>query len=221
MRLRRIFTLNLLFVAGMLALSIWAWVQLPADARIATRFDFDGSPIAYMNKLGGLLLLPLMTFSIALVDLILPRIEPNRDNLKRSGKAYAVFSAGIVIFFSIVHVAIVLSALEQAVDIPTIITLTLGGFLIVTGNYLSKIRRNYSFGLRTPWTLSSDLAWNKTHRWAGWFTVVHGVALMVTSVRSHTILPVIVLISFVIVSIVILPVYSYLLWKSDSNRIAE
>lgn len=221
MKLSRVFIVNLLLVIGMFALSIWAWLQLPPDAQIATRFGLDGSPTAYMGKIAGLLFSPLMALSFVFTYPILPKIEPKRKNLKRSRKAYDIFSIASLVFFGISHGAIVFFALGKTIDVPTIIIVALGAFLIVLGNYYSKIRRNYSFGVRTPWTLDSDLAWHKTHRWAGWLTVLHGVGLMAAGMRSHTILPVVVLISFVVVSVVILPICSYLWWREDANRFLE
>jgi uncharacterized membrane protein len=32
---------------------------------------------------------------------------------------------------------------------------------------MGKIRPNWFVGVRTPWTLSSKLSWDKTHRLAG------------------------------------------------------
>ena len=62
MRLKRIFIINMAILAGMLALSIWTWGQLPPDSRIPVRFDLEGAPLAYMGKARGLLLTPLITF---------------------------------------------------------------------------------------------------------------------------------------------------------------
>ena len=221
MKLNRILLVNLLFITAMFAISIWTWQQLPPDAQIPTRFDFDGTPTTYMGKMAGLLLSPTIALAIAITDLILPKIEPNQDNIRRSSKAYNVFSIAIIIFFAIVHATIVLSALDKAIDTTNIISIALGGFMVIIGNYFSKIRRNYSFGFRTPWTLSSDLAWHKTHRWAGWLTVIHGLAFIVVGLFSSTTFLVVTLISFSVVSIIVLPIYSYLLWKSDSNRSME
>ena len=221
MKLSRVFAINLLFIAGVFALSIWAWGQLPPNAQIPTRFNFDGTPVAYMGKVSGLFLLPAITLAFAITELILPKIEPNQNNIRRSSKAYNIFSVALVIFFAIVHITIVLSALEKTIDTSNVISVALGGFLIIIGNYFGKIRRNYSFGFRTPWTLSSDLAWHKTHRWTGLLTVVHGFAFIVAGLSASSTLLIFTLISFLMVSVVILPVYSYLLWKSDTNRSAE
>jgi len=48
------------------------------------------------------------------------------------------------------------------------------GFLALMGNYLSKVRRNFWMGVRTPWTLASDRVWNDTHRLAAKTFVIAG-----------------------------------------------
>ena len=221
MKLNRVFIINLLLIVGIFALSIWAWVQLPPDAQVPTRFDFDGTPTAYMGKLGGLLFLPAMALAFAITELISPKIEPNRDNMRRSSKAHNVFSVAPIVFFGIIHLTIVLSALDKSINTTNIVTTALGLFMVITGNYLSKIRRNHSFGFRTPWTISSELAWHKTHRLASWLTVIHGFTLIVTGLISSAILPIIILISFVALDIIVLPIYSYYLWKSDPKRLSD
>ena len=50
---------------------------------------------------------------------------------------------------------------------------------IVIGNYLPKVRPNYLVGIRTPWTLTSDLSWDRTHRIGGRLFVLEGFAFIV------------------------------------------
>ena len=46
---------------------------------------------------------------------------------------------------------------------------------------MGQIRSNFMMGIRTPWTLSSDLAWEKTHRLGGWLFMVAGALMIVGS----------------------------------------
>ena len=157
MKLRQIFIINSIFMVGMLALSAWAWRQLPPNAQIPTRFDLSGSPITYMGK-EALLICPLMVFLIIITDLVQLKTEPDKYNLRRSGKAYTAVSIATAAVFASVHVIIILTGLGKSIDVATAINIILGLFLIVIGNYLSKIRRNHSFGVPTRWTVSSDFA---------------------------------------------------------------
>ena len=40
-------------------------------------------------------------------------------------------------------------------------------FFCLVGNYLRTVRSNFFVGIRTPWTLSSETVWRKTHELAG------------------------------------------------------
>jgi uncharacterized membrane protein len=46
---------------------------------------------------------------------------------------------------------------------------------------MGKVRPNFTLGVRTPWTLSSDIAWDKTHRLSGLLMVVWGGALLASA----------------------------------------
>ena len=100
MKLSRVFMINLLFISAMFSLSIWTWGQLPAGTRVPVHFDITGSPDKYMGKV-GLFLMPAIALTIALLNPILPKIEPNKNNLEFSDKAFTAFSIATVVFFSI------------------------------------------------------------------------------------------------------------------------
>lgn len=217
MKLKQIFIINSIFMVGMLALSAWTWKQLPPNAQIPTRFDLSGSPITYMGK-EALLICPLMVLLMIITDLVQLKIEPDKYNLRRSNKAYTAVSVATVAFFASVHVIIILTGLGKSIDVATAIDIILGLFLIVIGNYLSKIRRNHTFGVRNRWTISSKLAWQRTHRLGGWLLVINGFTFLVAGWQSNTILVIGSIIALLIISLVILPVYSYLVWKTNSNR---
>lgn len=213
---KRIFIINMLFITAMLGLSIWAWGQLPPNAQVPVHFDIKGSPDGYMGK-EGLLVIPLTTFLITMIELILPRIEPNKQNLRRSSKAYTAVSVASSILLCSVHIVIILSALGKTVDVSAVIYLTFGFFIIVMGNYLSKIRCNHFFGVRTPWTLSSDLTWQKTHRLGGWLLVLNGFTFLIAGLSSNATLLICSFVSLLIISLIVLPIYSYLIWRDDLN----
>ncbi|MBX7103200.1 MAG: SdpI family protein [Gemmataceae bacterium] len=56
--------------------------------------------------------------------------------------------------------------------------LFLGGLFLffgLLGNVLGKVRKNFYVGVRTPWTLASDVVWERTHRLAAWLFVIAGL----------------------------------------------
>ncbi|MCB0026848.1 MAG: SdpI family protein, partial [Anaerolineales bacterium] len=112
---------------------------------------------------------------IGVVGLIaaIPFIEPRRSNLAMSRTAYVALWAVLLFYFLVLHVILVINALHEAgvvafnLDVGRLVPISVGVLFVVIGNYLGKIRSNYMMGIRTPWTLASDLAWDKTHRLGG------------------------------------------------------
>ena len=47
--------------------------------------------------------------------------------------------------------------------------------LVLIGNPMGKVRRNFFIGIRTPWTLASEAVWYATHRLAARLMVASGL----------------------------------------------
>ena len=95
------------------------------------------------------------------------------------------------------------------------------GLFVLLGNYLGKSHPNWFAGVRTPWTLSSDYAWEKTHRWAGRLFVLTGfgtLAAWLTTDERTTILVMIVAITITALASVAL---SYFFWRNDPERASD
>jgi uncharacterized membrane protein len=150
-------------VGAMLLLSAWAWTQLPADAQVPIHWGIDGSPDGYAPKAVGLFLLPVVTAGIALLLAVIPRFEPRRANLERSGQAYAIARIGVVSILGLVHVVAIAAALGSDIEVTRIVVVATGLLFVALGNYMPKMRPNFTMGIRTPWTLSSDRSWDRTH----------------------------------------------------------
>ena len=56
-----------------------------------------------------------------------------------------------------------------------------GLLFIGLGNYLPRVRPNFTFGIRTPWTLASEEVWRRTHRASGPVFVAAGIATLIAA----------------------------------------
>lgn len=66
-------------------------------------------------------------------------------------------------------------------DVGRMAGIAIGIVLIVLGNFMPKISRNKLFGLRTTWTLKSDVVWQKSNRFCGICGVVCGLFIVLTA----------------------------------------
>jgi uncharacterized membrane protein len=82
---------------------------------------------------------------------------------------------------------------------------------------MSKIRPNWCVGVRTPWTLSSKLSWDKTHRLAGWlFLVMGAMAVVLAFHQTGWMLALMLLVDAACVAWML--VYSYIVYRRDPER---
>jgi uncharacterized membrane protein len=165
-------------VATMAALGLWAWVQLPAGARVATHFNLQGQPDDWSSSAFAFAFPPLLAAGMLALFRGVARLDPRRDNVATSGKAMAVISVFVVLVLAAAQGAVTATALGRQVDVGGLVTFGIGLMLAGMGNVLPKLRSNFFFGIRTPWTLSDEQVWARTHRFAGAVFVASGVLLM-------------------------------------------
>jgi uncharacterized membrane protein len=92
-----------------------------------------------------------------------------------------------------------------------------GALLAGIGVQMPQIQPNWFVGIRTPWTLSSELAWQKTHRLGGWLLPLSGATLAAAGIL-RTGWALIAAISFLFASVLWLVIYSFIVWREDSQR---
>ena len=206
-------------VGAMLLLSAWAWLQLPADAQVPIHWGPDGQVDGWADKTVGLLLLPLMTMGVAALFWVIPVVEPRRANIEKSGKAYAAIWVGVVLMLAAIDLVAVAAALGAELDMTLIVFVATGALFVVIGNYLPKVRSNYMMGIRTPWTLTSDVSWTKTHRVGGRLFVLEGIVFILLGLlRPAPEVLVAVLLGGIVVMLAFVFAYSYQVWKADPER---
>lgn len=99
---------------------------------------------------------------------VLPKIDPRRQNYQKFGSYYDMFCVFMQIFLLIVNGILITETFRPGtLSVPMVITLGIGLLFLFTGNILPKVKSNFYMGIRTPWTISSEEVWRKTHRLGG------------------------------------------------------
>jgi uncharacterized membrane protein len=119
----------------------------------------------------------------------------------------------------IIQLAVISVALRWSVHGTSFILAGVGLVFALIGNQLGKSRSMYLIGIRTPWTLSSEEVWIKTHRLAGKLMVGGGLLMIGAAFLPLPSGLVATLIIGVVGAAVLVPVaYSYLLWRAELRR---
>jgi len=205
---------GLVIVVVALAISIWAYSSLPPT--VATHWNLRGTPDGFSSRFVAVAIGPLVIVGIALLFNVLPKVDPRRENYARFLSTYWLFANAVIVFMLIVHGIVIATGLGYSVRIDRLMPLFIGLLFVVIGNYLTRVEPNWFVGIRTPWTLSSDTVWRKTHRTGGWLMVIGGLALAAGAFLPHgVLLP--LLIGTIVVVAVIPIVQSYILWKREQH----
>jgi uncharacterized membrane protein len=216
---RTMYAVSAAIVLTMFAVSAWAWGQLPAGSQIPVHWNAAGEVDGYGSKFTGLLLMPLMGAGIVGLFALIPRIEPRAANLAQSGGAFRALWLVLLLYFLLLHGALVLNILGYGVEIARVIPVLMGVLFLVIGYAIRDIRSNFLMGIRTPWTLSSELSWRKTHRMGGALFMLIGVAML-----GALFLPatwwVWLMLAGIGLLLPIIMVYSWYVWKHDPDRLS-
>jgi uncharacterized membrane protein len=200
--------------AAAAAFGFAALSRLPA--RVASHWGAHGEVNGYTSRLTLVLLMPLTALVMAVVLAYAPQLDPKRRNFPMHAGAYWVVTNAVLVFLAATHVLLVGFNLGWHVDINLTMGIGLGLLFVVLGNVLTRVRPNWIFGVRTPWTLSSDLSWRETHRVAGYSFVAVGLALLVSAfVWPRGVF--IVMAGGVGFAAVLSVVWSYFAWRRDPN----
>lgn len=209
--------LSNIILLGIMALSIIGTAilydklpaQVPSHWNIHGEVDdYQSRVFVYFTALLPILLYGLMRF--------LPKIDPKRESYEKHKKAYDVFILVLTIFLVSVHWMTLSYALGNEINVGSFMNLGMGIMFMVLGNYMSQIRHNYLFGIKTPWTLASESVWKKTHRAGGYVFFIIGL-LFILSGFVDSELSYYLVIGSVIASTLGLTIYSYFLYKREKR----
>ena len=218
MNLRSFYRVSAIVLACQVALAAYGvWVVGP-DQQVPVHWGVDGEPDGWATALVGFAIMPLVTTGIIGLFALVPRIEPRRRNLERSANAYRTTATAVVVFLGLAQVVVVLASLGETLPMTGIVGIGIGLLFIVMGNVLATVRSNFLFGVRTPWTLSSDLAWDRTQRLVGRLFVLAGLTLVALTVTGNVELLVAVMVAWIVVILAAAFWYSYRVWKADPDK---
>ncbi|HBT46765.1 MAG TPA: hypothetical protein DEA73_02625 [Peptococcaceae bacterium] len=163
----------LLILLMMLLVALMIYPHLPE--RVPIHWNAAGEVDNYGSRAFGAFMLPLVTVGLYVLMLVLPLVDPRRENYSKFLGAYRVIRWGFVIFMAVLYGLTLTASMGYHVPMDRVMPALMGFLFILIGNYLPRIRHNYFVGIRTPWTLADEEVWRRSHRIGGIAFVLAGV----------------------------------------------
>lgn len=208
MNVRPVTVWGLAAAAATAVLAALLYHRLPDATPI--HWGINGDANGFMGKPFGPFLYPATIAAMALLGTVLPYIAPRGFELTGFASAFDLILLASISFIAFVALVIDAEALGFPVSAGHLVGVAVGVLLIAIGNVMGKTRRNYFVGFRTPWTLSSDEVWSRTHRFGGRLFVISGLVFCASAALGEGLLiPVLVNMAAVLAIIV----YSYVAYR--------
>ena len=200
-------------IVATIAFSAAIYSRLPA--RLPVHWNLHGDIDRYGSRAEGALMLPAMMILVWLLLRFLPRIDPRRANYAKFSDTYDLLVNSLLALFAVMHVALLGTALGWPISIERLVPALVGLQFLILGNALPRARPNWWFGIRTPWTMSNDRVWMRTHRVGGYLLAGAGVVLLVAAALPSTWTFALGAAAVVVAAFGSL-VYSYFAWKQET-----
>jgi uncharacterized membrane protein len=165
-------------LAVILALTGWVYQDLPVT--IPTHWNAAGQADGHGPR-SAIFELPAIAALLVLLWPALPSVSP--DKFRVTGFSDTWWFSGMVVVGLLAYIqGVLLMVLTQgALDIGRALLGGIGVAIVLLGNVIGKVKRNFWLGVRTPWTLASDRVWYATHRLAGKTMVAGGLVALVAA----------------------------------------
>lgn len=221
---RKPLTFSAICIAGLSALCLYTWLTLPELDRYPVHWNIKGEANGFASRtgvLGVLFMMPITQIFVAGLLHFLAKLEPLQRNLSESRGAYNAVWILTMAFLTFVgaiicYIYISKNGLDTAMFLRSI-TVMMSLLFIGIGNQFGKVRQNFIFGIRTPWTLSSELSWEKTHRIGSRLFVLAGVIGLLLALLKPE-FAVVGIVTALLTAVLICAVYSYIIWKDDPKK---
>jgi uncharacterized membrane protein len=202
-------------VIVLLSFAVAALLYPQMPARMASHWNAQGQVDGYISKLWGLFMEPLILAGLALLFFAIPRIDPLKTNIEKFRDYYDGF---IILFFLFMLAMYAQTVLwNQGIEISPNVFFPIGFGLLLfyLGFLVEKAKRNFFIGIRTPWTLSSDSVWEKTHKIGGvLFKAAGSISLLGALVPKYAVFFVL---GPVLIAAAYTTVYSYFAYEKEQS----
>ena len=169
---------TIIFACVVILISIIAGVLLfdKLPDPMASHWNLNDEVDGFMSKFWGVFLLPLVSLGLLLLFLLIPYLDPLKENIAEFRNSFNLFIVMMILFLSYTWLLTIAWNLGfRFFKMSTALLPALGLLFIFVGYMIRTAKRNWFIGIRTPWTLSSDTVWEKTHQLGGTLFIASGI----------------------------------------------
>lgn len=202
---------GLLTIVAIIGIGFMYAPQLPDQ--LVTGWTFDGTPKDSASADTVLFAAPAFVLALLALFLVLPRIDPLKENIEKFREYYNGFIVLMMLYALLFYGMVIWYNLGILQNPTQIMLASLGMLFYYSGVLFKHAEQNWFIGIRTPWTLSSEDVWNRIHELGSILFKVSGM-LAILSILTPVYSAYLAL-GPVLASSAFLFVYSYWLYRGE------
>ena len=201
--------LNIMLVLIGLATAWYFYPLMPE--RMASHWNAQGNVDGYMSKGLALFIFPVLMIIFNILFYFIPKIDPEKQNIEKVWKYFDRFIVVFNLFMLYIYSLTIVFNMGMTMNMTVALMPAFAILFYFCGELVGKAERNYTIGIKLPWTLANDDVWNKTNKLGEkLFKLVALFTLLGTFFSDYAIWLMFVPLT---ISIVYLFIYSYLEFK--------
>ena len=214
------FWISVIIIMIQILLALYLSSFIAGDARIPSHWNIRGEIDGYTGKWTAILLFPAINLLLFVFMLILPIISVRyKETAERSSRMVPIITNIIIFFFAVIHIYSLLLGAELVSNTGSFLYYALGLMFILLGNILPKMPSNFFIGIRTPWTLSSEYVWRKTHKVGGLCFVLSGLLMIfIPAIWGNNSIALTIMFILFMILILYSVLYSFILYKKGEDN---
>lgn len=185
---------------------------------IPTHFGIDGKPDQFGSKY-FMILFPAISALVGSSMLLVVKYANVTENYKKYTLITGVILESVFLLLNVLFSVIALLYVENApvFDFSKIILLIFGVMFIIMGNYMPKIEKNRTLGIKIKWSMYNEATWQKTHRFAGFVGVIVGILSLITALLFSEMINFIIFMSLIALFVISTTIAAYHYYKQEIN----
>ena len=159
--------------------------------------------------------MPIVSIGLLFLFILIPKIDPLKGNIEKFRKYFDGFTVLMIAFLFYIYLLTVFWNIGIRFNMIQFMIPILGILFYYCGILVENAKRNWFIGIKTPWTLSSEAVWDRTHKIGGKLLKIAGmIAIFGIFFPKYTILFVIIPVISVAVYTII---YSYFEYQKQTS----
>ena len=211
--MRKLQILAIALVALSFATAYFAHPLMPAI--MASHWNVEGKVDGYMARDMGVYFMPILGAAMLALMYVLPSIDPKKENYKKFQVEYDEMVVIIIAFLDYIYLLTLAQNMYCTFNLIQFLAPGFGALFLYVGLMLGKAKQNWFVGIRTPWTLSSEKVWDKTHALGSKLFMAAGVIAFLGVLLPQLFVAAIVVI---VAAAVATFVYSYVEYRKETEE---